>query len=171
MNCNLEIIFASTIVILFILGFVVSYIDENKRFNKGICPKCGTAMVPFDTDSSEYTGYACPNCEYNIHTVWINPRNKFKIYRKVYKNEQNIFGEPITEAEFYHIYKTKWIFFFPVKLFVSLRKQHIDGKLYGYYASFTRYCGDASIFKSREEAQEMIDMINNEPNKFILRDE
>ena len=54
-------------IIALLVAITVS-IEEN-NFNYGICPKCGGAMVHFDTDSTGARGYKCKRCWY---MVWVS---------------------------------------------------------------------------------------------------
>lgn len=37
---------------------------DRAKWNNGVCPDCGTAFKPFDTDSTGCTGYKCENKHY-----------------------------------------------------------------------------------------------------------
>ena len=52
-----------------IIAAVIGIVLESIRFNKGICPHCGTKVKFFDTDSHGGRGYKCPNCGW---IVWIS---------------------------------------------------------------------------------------------------
>ena len=66
-----------TVVLVTIIISVLIYIFyiEPKDFNKGICPKCGTKLRCFDTDSSSARGYCCDNCDYTVWVSWFADKN------------------------------------------------------------------------------------------------
>lgn len=53
---------------------------ENKKFNKGICPKCGKRFRLFDISSQGCRGYVCDGC---IHYIWISYDYVDKNYREL----------------------------------------------------------------------------------------
>lgn len=57
-------------IILFgAIGFIVGYRHEEKSYNNGTCPHCGTGLNLFDHDSQGGRGYVCPECKYH---VWVS---------------------------------------------------------------------------------------------------
>ena len=71
------------IIIVIVCFFCwVSYTikSEYKKFNKGICPKCGKRFRLFDIDSHGARGYVCDDCE---HYIWISYDSVDKNYRKL----------------------------------------------------------------------------------------
>lgn len=66
-----------TIVLILILFAVVglrwAYNDEKKRYNNGICPRCGEKLKYFGTDPEDGSrGYECSNkkCDYSTWVSW-----------------------------------------------------------------------------------------------------
>ena len=52
-----------------IMCAMVGYILEYRRYNGGICPKCGHALRYFDTASDGSRGYICDECGYD---AWVS---------------------------------------------------------------------------------------------------
>lgn len=98
---------------------------------------------------------------------------RFKLGIKKVKivNNHNIYGEPIIEGFFYKIVKKSWAYYLlGRKRYLVLKntssatwrqntKDHIK-------VNFKLYFG--SGFETKEEAQEFINAIKKNPNKFIL---
>ena len=69
-----------SLIILLIITFpIIAIHSEWKQFNNGICPKCGTRLEYFDSDSQGGRGYLCEKCDY--HT-WVSWNTVDKKYRK-----------------------------------------------------------------------------------------
>lgn len=67
------------VIIVYIGGILWAIRTERKNWNGGVCPRCGTNLRKFDTDSRGCEGWVCDNCH---HTIWVS-------YLKfVYKNKK-----------------------------------------------------------------------------------
>jgi protein-arginine kinase activator protein McsA len=56
------------ILIILIAGGVWAKREEDKKWNKGVCPKCNRGFYKsFDMDSSGAVGFSCTECDY---TTW-----------------------------------------------------------------------------------------------------
>ena len=56
------------LVLFTVLGFV-GWSSERHSWNGGLCPRCWTRWIYFDTDSQGGRGY---HCETRKHYVWIS---------------------------------------------------------------------------------------------------
>lgn len=50
--------------ICILCGILYGIKVERKKFNNGVCPKCGKQLKHFDTDSQGGRGYCCNDCHY-----------------------------------------------------------------------------------------------------------
>ena len=73
----LALVITVIVVACIVSVFIYAVYIEPKQFNKGICPKCGTKLRCFDTDSSSARGYCCDNCDYTVWVSW-GADKKFK---------------------------------------------------------------------------------------------
>lgn len=78
----MEILFICLILSLFIWIPLIGMYLEKKRFNHGICIKCGKKLKLFDCDSQDGRGYYCDNCYYS---AWVS----YNSIDKNYKGEDN----------------------------------------------------------------------------------
>ena len=63
------------------IGCIWGYLKEKKDFNDGKCPRCGTNLKYFDTDSQGGQGWTCDKCGYTTWVSWFNPLNDRKYGR------------------------------------------------------------------------------------------
>lgn len=68
------------VAILILCCAFVGISIERKRYNNGICPKCGEKLILFCHDSLGERGYGCSNWECD-YTAWVS-------YRSVDKNHK-----------------------------------------------------------------------------------
>ena len=55
---------------LMYIGISNTISNERKRYNSGICPKCGSKLKCFQSDSSGARQYICTLC--NNYTTWVS---------------------------------------------------------------------------------------------------
>ena len=65
-SMKLFVLIFGSILLIFYFG----YYSEKKRFNNGICPKCGTPLRHFDNDSQGGQGWRCDKCDYVTWISW-----------------------------------------------------------------------------------------------------
>ena len=66
------------VAITFVLVLSVFSIHlEKKGFNEGFCPRCGTFLRQFDTDSQGGRGYICDKC---LYATWVSYKSVDKNY-------------------------------------------------------------------------------------------
>lgn len=73
------LIVIGTIIISYICLFTLAVSYERKRWNNGICPKCGSKLINFGTDHTGAEGWKCENKKCD-HVVWISYFNL--VYKK-----------------------------------------------------------------------------------------
>lgn len=66
------------IILTYIICPWLFYICEKRKYNNGICPKCGNPLRYFDTASDDSDGYVCDNCHYSIWIAWFKPKKDSK---------------------------------------------------------------------------------------------
>ncbi len=76
----MNILVVVIVSVLLFCGFPYAIYREYKKFNKGICPKCGKRFRLFDRDSQGGRGYCCDDCgDY----IWVSYDCVDKNYRKL----------------------------------------------------------------------------------------
>ena len=64
------IILLITLIVIFIGSMIFQYISEKKKYNKGICKKCGGKLRHFDNDSQSGIGLCCDTCNEYFWISW-----------------------------------------------------------------------------------------------------
>lgn len=71
-------VYISSVIAVVIASFIIffiSYVNEKRNFNNGICPHCKTKLKYFTTDSQGSRGYICDNCSYHAWIVFPFDKN------------------------------------------------------------------------------------------------
>lgn len=64
-----ELLLCIALISFYFFGLINQYLHEKRKYNRGICPKCGSKLKCFDMDSSGAYGFTCPECD---HTAWVS---------------------------------------------------------------------------------------------------
>ena len=86
------------IIILVIFGWIYGYLSEKRRYNKGICPKCGDSLIhsPYLDDSQGGIGFKCEGCGYCTWVTWFNPFKTRKHVRQ--RSDGSIQGSQLSNS-------------------------------------------------------------------------
>lgn len=63
-ECMISIAVMISLTVLIIIGIILARNYEKKKYNNGICPRCGNPLRNFDIDSQGGRGYICDECFY-----------------------------------------------------------------------------------------------------------
>ena len=71
------VILVLSILLAYAALLIIAIHSERKWFNNGICPKCGTRLKYFDTDSQGGRGYTCEKSNYCTWVSWNTDDKKY----------------------------------------------------------------------------------------------
>ena len=66
----IQFVIYGLVLLAVIVGSVWCYIQEEKDFNNGVCPRCGKSLVHFDDDSQGGQGWCCYDCKRFVWITW-----------------------------------------------------------------------------------------------------